>query len=378
MTGPTLTVDIKQSDPSFQLEAAFTLSAGITALIGRSGAGKTMLLDTLAGLRTPQQGTIKFDTTCLLDTQAKINKPPEQRHIGYVFQSGRLMPHLSVDGNLHFGSRRARQNTPLASSKEIITLLDLGHLLTRRPHHLSGGERQRVAIGRALLSAPRLILMDEPLANLDPARRAELMPFLERIHQRFALPILYVSHNMDEVLRLADKVLVLKNGKLTAQGPIADVLNDPKIQHYLLGSAAQFEPETILEVYTQERDGNVLHLKTALGTFTLPHSKSMAPTPRLRIQARDVILSRTEVSGLSIRNTLACTIKSINAVEPGQVDIELLATIDGTTPQGRTFPLWARITQAAANELGLTQNAPCWAYVKASALIPQTSKVTIP
>ncbi|MBV1887060.1 MAG: molybdenum ABC transporter ATP-binding protein [Parvibaculaceae bacterium] len=377
MTGTILTVDISQTEPDFHLEAAFTLSAGITALIGRSGSGKTMLLDTLAGLRTPHHGAIKFGTACLLDTQAKINEPPEKRHIGYVFQSGRLMPHLSVEGNLHFGSQRARQNTPLASSEEIISLLDLKHLLARRPHHLSGGERQRVAIGRALLSAPRLILMDEPLANLDPARRAELMPFLERIHQRFALPILYVSHNMEEVLRLADKVLVLKNGKLKAQGPVADVLNDPKIQQYLLGSTSQFEPETILEVHAQERDGNVLHLKTALGIFTLPHSESMPPTPRLRIQARDVILSKVEVSGLSIRNALACTIKTIRPVEPGQVDIELLATTGEATPQERSFPLWARITQAAASDLKLSENAPCWAYIKASALIPQASKVTI-
>ena len=377
MSEPTLTVDIKQNEPGFQLEAAFTLSAGITALIGRSGAGKSMLLDTLAGLRTPHQGTIKFGSTYLFDAAAKINEPPERRHIGYVFQTGRLMPHLSVAGNLQFGSRRARQNTPLASLDEIILLLDLGHILERRPHHLSGGERQRVAIGRALLSAPRLMLMDEPLANLDPARRAELMPFLETIQHRFALPILYVSHNMDEVLRLADKVLVLKKGKLAAQGSVADVLNDPKIQHYLLGSATQFEPETILEVQGEERDGNVLHLKTALGTFTVPHAKSMPPTPRLRIQARDVILSRSEISGLSIRNALACTIKSITAVEPGQVDIELLALTQEPTSQQNAFPLWARITQAAASDLNLTQGASCWAYIKASALVPQSSKVTI-
>lgn len=377
MTEATLTVDIKQNQPGFQLEASFTLSPGITALIGRSGAGKTMLLDTIAGLRTPHQGSIELNDMCLLDTAAKINRPPEQRHIGYVFQSGRLMPHLSVKGNLLFGSHRARQNAPLADLNEITSLLGLTDLLTRRPHHLSGGERQRVAIGRALLSAPRLILMDEPLANLDPARRAELLPFLHRIQHRFALPILYVSHNMDEVLRLADHVLVLKNGKLTAQGSVSDVLNDPKVQHYLLGSAAQFEPETILEVLSEERAGNVLHLKTLLGTFTLPHTQSAPSIPRLRIQARDVILSRTEVSGLSIRNALPCTIKNINPVEPGQVDIELLARPKSTPEQSDTSPLWARITQAAAHDLNLTKGASCWAYIKASALVPQTSKITI-
>ena len=249
--------------------------------------------------------------------------------------------------------------------EEVFDLLALEPLLDRRPHHLSGGERQRVAIGRALLSAPKLIFMDEPLANLDPARRSELLPFLERIHNRFSLPILYVSHNMEEVIRLADHLLVLKQGKLRASGSVSEVLNQRSIQNELLGTHQTApEPSTFLEVMAHQPTPTGHQFDTALGSFTLPNSGA-SDLARLRIQARDVIISKQETTGLSIRNSLLCRITQIEPSAPGQVDLALCPV---NAPEEIT--LWARITQNALSELGLGEDDTCWAHIKASALIP--------
>lgn len=199
-------------------------TGGIVALFGRSGAGKTSLVNMLAGLLRPTEGRIALNDTVLFDSAAGIDLPPERRRLGYVFQEGRLFPHLDVRGNLLYGFRRAPAAERAIRLEQIVELLGIGPLLRRRPASLSGGEKQRVAIGRALLANPRLLLMDEPLASLDATRKAEILPFIERLRDELRLPIVYVSHDMSEIVRLADTIVLLADGRVTAIGSAEQVL----------------------------------------------------------------------------------------------------------------------------------------------------------
>ncbi len=218
----TIAIEVVLHQGDFILTAALALpGAGVTVLFGPSGAGKTSLIDCVAGLARPERGRIAVGERVLFDSQARIDLPPERRHVGYVFQDGRLFPHMTVAANLRYGMKGAAGGVGF---DEVVDLLGIGHLLQRRPANLSGGEKQRVAIGRALLSAPQLLLMDEPLASLDQARRAEILPYLERLRDRFALPILYVTHDRNEARRLAAQVVLLRHGQVTAQGRPEQVL----------------------------------------------------------------------------------------------------------------------------------------------------------
>lgn len=192
--------------------------SGVTALFGPSGAGKSTIIDIVAGLVKPPQGTIVVNDVVYFDSDAGIDLPPEQRRVGYVFQDARLFPHISVEANLQYGQKRRAEADRIAGFDEVVELLGIAHLLTRRPATLSGGEKQRVAIGRALLAGPRLLLLDEPLASLDAARKAEILPYLQRLRARFALPMLYVSHVWAEVELLADHVVRLEAGRVVEQG----------------------------------------------------------------------------------------------------------------------------------------------------------------
>ncbi len=204
-----ISVSARHRQGDFNLDANFTSDGRVVALVGVSGAGKTTLVNVIAGLIKPDHGRVEIDGAVLLDTAKNVFVVPAKRRIGYVFQDGRLFPHMTVRGNLFYGYHRGET---IASPDEIIDLLGIAPLLTRKPATLSGGERQRVAIGRALLSAPRVLLMDEPLASLDTARKAEVLPYIERLRDHIRLPIIYVSHAMDEVERLADKVIRLDAG----------------------------------------------------------------------------------------------------------------------------------------------------------------------
>jgi molybdate transport system ATP-binding protein len=219
----TLSVDVRAQVGDFAVAANFVSSGHVTALFGESGAGKTTLVNLIAGLLQPDQGRIAIDDVVFVDTAEGIAMPAHRRGVGYVFQEGRLFPHLSVRGNLTYGMRFARGRSG-PSLDDIATLLGIGALLDRRPGDLSGGEKQRVAIGRALLAAPRLLLMDEPLASLDRKRKAEILPYIERLRDEVRLPIVYVSHAADEVARLADDVVVLASGNVVAHGRPAAVL----------------------------------------------------------------------------------------------------------------------------------------------------------
>ena len=210
-----LNVQITHKQGAFCLDVDFQApGTGITALYGPSGAGKTSIVNMVAGLHTPDAGHIDINGFCLFDSKKGINLSPERRRIGYVFQDGRLFPHLSVQSNLSYGMARKSSHEPFTDLQEVVELLGIGHLLARRPAKLSGGEKQRVAIGRALLSNPAMLLMDEPLASLDAPRKAEVIPFIRELATRFSIPVLYVSHELQEIQSLATHMLVLKEGYL--------------------------------------------------------------------------------------------------------------------------------------------------------------------
>ncbi len=361
-----LEINVKKQVGPFVLDVAIEASAGVTGIIGPSGAGKSMLLSTIAGLANPDRGSVYLDGQPLYDSETNLNLSPEHRELGMVFQDARLFPHMTVRSNLTFSRR---DNRPaLSTLEEIVDLLDIEDLLTRRPHHLSGGEKQRVAIGRALLSAPAALLMDEPLASLDLARRREIMPFLERLRHRFDLPILYVSHNLDETLRLADSVIVLDQGKVLARGGVEETLSRIDVQSLVLGGATTTdhpEPVTIMAatIGAKAIDG-LIPIETPWGVLTAPNvAGDLGDEVRLRIQARDIVLSKDEPSGLSIRNVLAGEVGVMTEAGPAQVDVLIRPVGNREAP-----PVWARITQRAAKEMGLQPGLPIWALLKAVVL----------
>jgi molybdate transport system ATP-binding protein len=225
----TLSVHVQHRAGDFGLDASFETEGHLVALFGRSGAGKTTLINVIAGLIVPDRGRVVVDGTTLVDTDRAVFVPKHRRRIGYVFQEGRLLPHLTVRQNLLFGRFFTPRSDRYSSLGHVVDLLGLGALLERRPGSLSGGEKQRVALGRALLRSPRLLLMDEPLASLDDARKAEILPYIETLRDEVRVPIVYVSHAVLEVMRLATAVVVLQAGKVTGVGPAADVMKDASL-----------------------------------------------------------------------------------------------------------------------------------------------------
>ena len=225
----SLSVQIRHRFGTFDLDAQFEAPRGITVLFGRSGSGKTSVVNAVAGLLRPDAGRISSDKMTLFDSETGICLPPEKRRAGYIFQEGRLFPHLNVLQNLRYGQWFSGGPKDQPEEDRLVDMLGIGSLLDRRPASLSGGEKQRVAIGRALLAKPRLLLADEPLAALDTARKEEILPYFERLRDHLDIPILYVSHAAAEVTRLATTVVVLQAGRVLRQGPAADVLSDPSV-----------------------------------------------------------------------------------------------------------------------------------------------------
>jgi len=350
----TIAVDVVRKQGPFTLSVAFESAGRVTALFGRSGAGKTTLVNLIAGLSRPDSGRIAVDGEPLVDTARGLDVPAHRRRIGYVFQEGRLFPHMSVRANLLYGRRLLRAGERWGSLEATVELLGIGHLLARRPSRLSGGEKQRVALGRALLASPRLLLLDEPLAALDEARKADLLPYIERLRDEMGLPIVYVSHAIEEVARIADTMVVLGDGRAVATGPVEDILARSDLRPY----TGQAEASSVLTaVVAAAGDHGVTLLDHPAGRLSVPGRHGFAPgqTVRLRIRARDVAIAVGEPGLLSIRNRLAATVTTLHAVEEPMVDVALQAA--GST-------LVASVTRDAAEALGLRPGLAVTALVK--------------
>jgi len=352
--------------PGFRLNASFSANEGITALFGPSGSGKTTLLNCLAGLEQPDKGYIALNGKILFDHKNGINVPAEQRRIGYVFQDARLFPHMTVQQNLSFGAPYVKDHDRWAETDEVIHLLGLRSLLDRLPHKLSGGEKQRVAIGRALLSCPRILLMDEPLSNLDPARRLEIMPYIRKVRDEFNIPIVYVTHNVDELIRLADKVVLMELGAVAAEGTVEEVLNNHALQSHLRPggkSDGNADLSTVLngKLSSHDLDGGVSMIDIGGDEIFVPRVHiDRNEAVRLRIKARDVALALDKPVDVSVLNCLPCTIVDIEDHHWGRVDIAL------KTDHAR--PLWASITRRSYLHLDLKQDQRVWALIKSVAL----------
>ncbi|OFX02021.1 MAG: molybdenum ABC transporter ATP-binding protein [Alphaproteobacteria bacterium RIFCSPHIGHO2_12_FULL_66_14] len=343
-------VDIDHVREHFRLTARFSSAPGLTALFGRSGSGKSTLVDIIGGLIRPTRGRVAVDGQVLVDTDRGIFVPKHRRRIGYVFQDSRLFPHLSVRNNLLYG-RWFAQNGGGASGDlaAIVELLGIGALLDRRPDSLSGGEKQRVAIGRALLAHPRLLLMDEPLASLDEARRAEILPYIERLRDEAGVPIVYVSHSVAEVARLATTVVVLSEGKVTAVGPVLDILP--------LADATDGGGVLDATVARHDEPFHLTVLASAAGELQVPQLAATVGTHvRAYIRARDVMISLRPPEEISALNVLPGRIVAIVASPNGaQADVRL--DCNGAT-------LMARLTAKSVQRLALAPGRPVFAVIK--------------
>lgn len=351
-----LRVSLQHRLGDFALDAVFDAPAGVTALFGRSGSGKTTVVNAVAGLLRPDAGRVEVAGDVLLDTVRGLSVPVHRRRIGYVFQEARLFPHLTVRQNLLYGQWFAGRRDP-AGFARVVDLLGIGALLGRRPALLSGGEKSRVAIGRALLSNPRLLLMDEPLAALDEARKQEILPYLERLRDEGGLPILYVSHSVAEVARLATTLVVMEAGRVTRIGPASSVLSDPAAVPALgLREAGSILPATV----AAHEDDGLTRLDTAGGPVWLPRlSAPVGASLRVRIAAQDVILARQRPEGLSALNILRGRIAGIRRGEgPG-------ALVQVRMGEGLIL---ARITQRSVQALDLTEGAEVHAVIKSLAV----------
>jgi len=356
----TLTLQVRHRFPGFDLDIDVQAPPGVTVLFGPSGSGKTTLVNAVAGLLRPDRGRIAAGDWLLLDTATGHVLPPHRRRLGYIFQEGRLFPHLNVRQNLLYGRWFAPRPDPAAPPRDsldrVVDLLGLGPLLARRPGALSGGEKQRVAIGRALLAAPRLILADEPLSALDEARKAEILPYFERLRDEVSVPILYVSHASAEVARLATTVIALRAGRVAAMGPPAQVLGD-------VAAVGAREVASVLTARViAHHDDGLSELATAAGTLHLPRIAAAPGTViRVRIAASDVILSRDAPAGLSALNILRGTIAEI---QPGRGPAARVVLAMGPDR------LTARVTRRAVAALELAPGQTCHAILKAVAVAP--------
>ena len=342
---------------NFILDARMTVPMqGITAIFGPSGCGKTTLLRAMAGLEQCTNGYFSFGEHVWQDK--KYFLPPHQRALGFVFQEANLFPHLTVRGNLEYGFKRMPIAARQLEFDQVVTLLRVEPLLSRRTNNLSGGERQRVAIARALLTSPSMLLMDEPLVGLDVNSKAEIYPFLEQLHQELAIPVLYVSHSPDEVARLADYLVLMEAGRIYAAGPIAEMLtrSDLPLAH---GS----EAESIVEAKVVGHDEayHLTNLEFAGGQFTVPQSNLVVgQVVRLRILARDVSLTLAQQTSTSILNIFPARVEELIEVSPAQMTVRLDAA---------GVPVLSRITRKSAEVLQLVPGKQVYAQIKTVALL---------
>lgn len=357
----TIALRVRLPRDGFLLDVDLALPAsGVTALFGPSGSGKTTLLRCVAGLEQAPQARVVVAGETWQDTERGVFLPTWQRPLGYVFQEASLFDHLDVRANLAFGRKRLRNAAPETFDFDaLVALLGIGHLLARKPHQLSGGERQRVAIARALATQPRILLLDEPLAALDFARRQEILPWLERLGEELSIPMLYVTHSGDEVARLADHLVLLDEGQVRAAGPLAETL-----ARVDLPAVPGEEAGALLHATISERDARwqLAQVRFEGGALWIADAGlEIGHAVRVRVLARDVSLALAPPDRSSIQNVLACTVRAIAPGAHGSQALVQLAC-------GDTL-LLARITARAVDALALSEGSPVWAQVKSAALV---------
>ncbi|HEF4759477.1 TPA: molybdenum ABC transporter ATP-binding protein [Pseudomonas putida] len=353
---------LKLNYPGFALDVDLQLPGrGVTALFGHSGSGKTTCLRCIAGLERADQGFIQVNDEVWQDSEKKIFVAPHKRALGYVFQEASLFPHLSVLANLAFGLKRIPKQQRRVDMAHATELLGIGHLLDRHPQHLSGGERQRIGIARALLTSPKLLLMDEPLAALDAKRKGEILPYLQRLHDELDIPVLYVSHSQDEVARLADHIVLLSDGKALASGAIGQTLARLDLP-LALGDDAGVVIEGRVSRYDVDYQLLTLQLPDTTLDIRVAHTP-MTPGQALRckVQARDVSLSLHNAEHSSILNRLPVTVVSEMAADNAA---HVLVRLDAAGT-----PLLARITRFSRDQLNVHPGQQLWAQIKAVAVL---------
>ena len=348
-------VDVTRRLGEFRIDVAFQAEAPVVGLFGRSGSGKTSLVNLLAGISRPERGHIVVNGRTLFDAGRGVDVRPEHRRLGYVFQDDLLFPHLDVEANLLYGFRRAPAAERVIEPAHVIDLLGLRELLHRAPAALSGGEKQRVAIGRALLAQPRLLLMDEPLASLDVPRRDEILRYIELLRDDLAIPIVYVSHSVAEVTRLADTVVLLASGKAIAVGDVESVMSRVDLRP----QTGRYEAGTVIDTAVALHDPQyeLTTLRFAGGELVVPSVEGLVgERVRVRIRARDVSLALARPEQLSIVNVLEATIVAFSADDGAILDVQLTA--------GES-PLLARITRRSRDQMKLAVGQRVYALVKA-------------
>ena len=350
-----LDVNLQKKQGKFKVETAFVSNgAGVTALFGHSGAGKTSVINMIAGLSHPDDGHIVVNDRCLFDAEKGINISPDKRRFGYVFQDARLFPHLSVRANLEYGMKRVSLKDRFIQFDQVVDLLGISHLLKRRPATLSGGEKQRVAIGRSLLTSPVLLMMDEPLASLDAARKTEVLPFIGRLASELSVPILYVSHSMDEILNLADTLVFLSNGKSVASGSVEEVTARHDFQRLTGRSDAGVVFST--EVESHDLSSGLTRLRFTGGLLSVPKVEIPAgDVVRARIHPRDVGIALEAFPRTSFQNIFKGIVEEVTDPHDG-------ALVDVRLDIGA--PLLATITPNARQELDLKPGMPVFAMIK--------------
>jgi molybdate transport system ATP-binding protein len=352
-----LEVDIACRFGTFDLVVAFSGGEGVTALFGPSGSGKSSVIKLIAGLADQGRGRIALDGKVLCDTEQGIRLRPHRRRVGVVFQESRLLPHLSVRHNMLFGRWFCPPSERRIDEAPVVETLGIGHLMDRRPDTLSGGEKQRVAIGRALLSSPRLLLMDEPLAALDWERRREILPLIERLRDEFAIPIVYVSHAVEEVARLAARVVVLERGRVVREGAPVDVLHSTEAE-----AGDRFGMASVLEgrLGEPDRDYGLTPVEHPAGRLWLTGVNGpLGRTARVVMRATDVSLATERPANITIRTVLTGEIAAIAGSGP-QVSLDVKLT-------GGSL-LVASATRRAVDDLGLKVGTPVFALIKSVAI----------
>ena len=353
-----LEVDFEHRLGSFELDIHFRAGRGLTALFGRSGAGKTSVVNAIAGLLRPEKGRIVVDGSVLIDTGGGVRAPVHKRRIGYVFQEGRLFPHLTVRQNLLFGRWFGPRSPPSTQLEGVVDLLGIGSLLDRRPGRLSGGEKQRVTIGRALLADPLLLLMDEPLASLDAQRKEEILPYIERLRDQANVPIVYVSHSVSEVSRLASTIVLVSDGRVRAVGPVREIMGRAE----LYPMAGRFEAGAVLDarVVAHDEHWRLTELGGTFGKLTVQRlSAPVGATLRVQIRSRDVILAAAPPLGISALNILTGRVEAIVPIEDAALEVQLRLGDER---------LLARVTQRSGAALGLMPGQEVFAVIKTIAI----------